>query len=310
MSAEQVDAGCSFDGENDRLFVVGIGASAGGLEAIEEFLQNMPADSGAAFVIVQHLSSDFKSLLKELLERDTRMKIYRVTDGMELAANSIYLIPSDKNLILEGRNLRLVKREDDKKHQSHQKDWKPNFPIDLFFNSLAQTYQEYAIGVVLSGTGSDGSIGLKAISEAGGIALVQEPSTAEFNDMPSSAISILNLQEATKESVKKINQVGSPTELAGEIYRFLASFNSIEQKYLNTDLCLNLDNLKLKQITDIVSSFYKVDLSFYKLSTLSRRIYHRCSAISCHNVEQYIQIFQMSDEEQMALFQEISITDT
>ncbi|MEO0686916.1 MAG: chemotaxis protein CheB, partial [Cyanobacteria bacterium J06649_11] len=174
MSPEQSDIECSSYRDNCKLFVVGIGASAGGLQALEKFFENMPLDSGAAFVVVQHLSPHFKSLMKDLLEPHTQMEIHQVTDGMELAANSIFLIPKDKNLIIEDNKLRLIKRES-------RKHLKPNFPIDLFFHSLAKSCQEKAVGVILSGSGSDGSSGLKKIYEAGGLVLVQEPSTAEFD---------------------------------------------------------------------------------------------------------------------------------
>ena len=129
MSPEQLDIKCSSYRDNCKLFVVGVGASAGGLQALEKFFKNMPSDSGAAFVVIQHLSPNFKSLMKELLERHTQMEIHRVTDGMKLAANSIFLIPKDKNIILEGNKLRLVKRES-------RTNLKPNFPIDLFFDSF------------------------------------------------------------------------------------------------------------------------------------------------------------------------------
>ncbi len=302
MSARQLDTICSSNGENRKLFVIGIGASAGGLQAIEEFFKNMPADSGAAFVIVQHLSPYFKSLMKELLQRHTRMKIYRVKDGMELTANSIYLIPPDKNMILEDNKLRLIKREDEK-HLG------PNFPIDLFFKSLAKTYKENAVGVVLSGSGSDGSLGLQAISEAGGIALVQEPSTAEFNGMPSSAIARLNLHKLPPNILNaKIKQIDSPAELASIIYRFIVSPTSIKQESLN--FCLWLDNLKINQITKILSKSHKVNFSSYKTSTLSRRIYRRCTAQSCTNIEEYIQLLQECEQEQQALFQDLLISVT
>jgi two-component system CheB/CheR fusion protein len=302
MSTGQIDTGCSSYQDNRKLFVVGIGASAGGLRAIEEFFKNMPADSGGVFAIVQHLSPDFKSLMKEILQRHTRMEIHRVTDGMNLAANSIYLIPPDKNLIVEDDKFRLLERED-KKHLG------PNFPIDLFFKSLAKNYQENAVGVILSGTGSDGSVGLQAINQAGGIALVQDPSTAEFDGMPSSAIAALNLQKLPQKNLKPmITQIDSPAELAQLVYDYLLSPASMRQKYLNSNL--GLDDAKLKQITDILSQYQQVNFSFYKHSTLSRRIYRRCSANSCTNVGEYIQVLQKSDDEKQALFEDLSITVT
>jgi two-component system, chemotaxis family, CheB/CheR fusion protein len=141
----------------NNLFVVGIGASAGGLRALEEFFENMPTNSGAAFVVIQHLSPDFKSLMKELLERRTRMEIYRVTDGMVLEPNSIFLIPPGKNLVVADQKLHLLEQEERNRHGL-------NFPIDIFLESLAKNYQERAIGVILSGTGSDGTNGLRAIN--------------------------------------------------------------------------------------------------------------------------------------------------
>lgn len=302
MSAGQIDTGCSSYENNGKLFVVGIGASAGGLQAIEEFFENMPADSGGVFVIVQHLSPDFKSLMKEILQRHTQMEIHRVEDGMRLVANSIYLIPPNKNLIVEDNKLRLLQRED-KKYLGL------NFPIDLFFNSLARYYQENAIGVILSGTGSDGSLGLQAIAQAGGITLVQHPSTAEFDGMPSSAIAALNLQRLPEKNQKAItNQIDSPAQLAQLIYDYLLSPASMQQEYINS--CLDLNDAKLKEITDILSQYRQVNFSFYKHSTLSRRIHRRCSATSCDNVQEYIKVLHKSDEEKQALFEDLSITVT
>ncbi|MGD1874082.1 MAG: PAS domain S-box protein [Mastigocoleus sp.] len=178
---------CSSPEINQKLFVIGIGASAGGLQAIEEFFENMPVDSGAAFVIIQHLSPNFRSLMKELLEKRTKMKVHQVTEGTQLAPNSVYLIPPSKNLIVsDDHKLHLLEQENRKHH-------KPNLPIDLFFQSLAEVYKEQAIGVVLSGTGSDGSAGLDSIRRSDGIALVQEPDTAEFDGMPRNAIHRLGI---------------------------------------------------------------------------------------------------------------------
>ena len=161
MSENKSGINSSIPKGKQNFFVVGIGASAGGLRALEEFFEHMPTDSGAAFVVIQHLSPDFKSLMKELLERRTRMAIYRVTEGMELHPNSVYLIPPGKNLVLENRKLHLLEQEERSRHGL-------NFPIDIFLESLAKTYVERAIGVILSGTGSDGTNGLRAINEAGG----------------------------------------------------------------------------------------------------------------------------------------------
>lgn len=166
----------------DNHFVVGIGASAGGLRALEEFFENMSADSGAAFIVIQHLSPDFKSLMKELLERRTKMTVHRVEQGMAIAPNNVYLIPPGKNLSIKEGKLHLSEQQSRKVHGAI------SFPINIFFHSLAESYAEQAVGIILSGTGSDGTRGLQAIKEAGGTVLVQDPNTAEFDGMPQMAI--------------------------------------------------------------------------------------------------------------------------
>lgn len=165
----------------DRFFVVGIGASAGGLKALESFFDHLPSDSGAAFVVIQHLSPNFKTLMPELLGRRTSMKVQQATNGMLLRRNCVYLIPPRHNITLRNRRLVVKEQLDDVSHH-------PNFPINIFFHSLASEYGERAIAIILSGTGSDGTEGLEALSDNGGIALVQSPSTAEFDGMPQTAI--------------------------------------------------------------------------------------------------------------------------
>ena len=159
--------------------IVGIGASAGGLEALETFFDNTPLVTGLAFVVVQHLSPDSKSLKNELLSRHTQMRIQRVTDGMRVEPNAVYLLPPNKEMIASGGRLFLTDKD-----QSQSL----TLPIDVFFRSLAQDAGDRAVGIVLSGVGSDGSRGIRAIHEAGGLVLVQDPFTATFDGMPKSAI--------------------------------------------------------------------------------------------------------------------------
>src|SRR5690349_19245366 len=160
-------------------YVIGIGASAGGLEAINEFFENAPSNAGFSFVVVQHLSPDHKSLMGELLSKHTSMSIVEATDNMQLKANTIYLIPSKKVMTLEDGHLKL-----------HDKDRNqvPNNAIDVFFEALAKEKGKNAVGIVLSGTGSDGTRGIEAIKKQGGLVIVQDPLTADFDGMPSSAI--------------------------------------------------------------------------------------------------------------------------
>jgi two-component system, chemotaxis family, CheB/CheR fusion protein len=273
-----------------NFFVVGIGASAGGLRALEEFFENMPVDSGAAFVVIQHLSPDFKSLMKELLERRTRMEIYRVTDGMVLEANSIYLIPPGKNLTINNQRLHLLEQGERNRHGL-------NFPIDIFLESLAKNYAEKSIGVILSGTGSDGTNGLRAINEVGGLALVQDPSTAEFDGMPRTAI-----------STGLVDRVLSPQDLAQTIYQLVRS--GMENPEDSQTKLNSFDSYKLQRIASILAKHENIDFSHYKLSTLSRRIHRRCLITSCNNLEDYIRLLEVSNEERNVLRHDLLISVT
>src|SRR5687768_5209838 len=159
--------------------VVGIGASAGGLEALGAFFDHVPHDSGFAFVVVQHLSPDFRSLMDELLARHTKVPIHRVENGMTVESNAIYLIPPRKEMIISGGKLLLTDKDPAQGL---------TLPIDTFFRSLAQDLGPMSVAIVLSGTGSDGSRGVRAIHEAGGLVIVQSEITAKFDGMPRSAI--------------------------------------------------------------------------------------------------------------------------
>ncbi len=271
-------------------FLVGVGASAGGLRALEEFFDNMSADSGAAFVVVQHLSPDFKSLMKELLERRTRMMVKRVEDGMTIQPNTIYLITPRNNLIITDGTLKLIEQSEFPRQQ-------PNFPIDIFFDSLAKEQGDRAIGVVLSGTGSDGTRGLQSISEAGGLTFVQSPATAEFDGMPQSAI-----------ATGIIDQVLPPAEIARTIYEIIQMQRS---GVASTDtIAPELESGKLREILQILNQYEKLDFSYYKPSTLSRRIYRRCSLSGHTHLDDYIDYLQTSGEERGLLRDDLMINVT
>lgn len=264
---------------NSVSYVVGIGASAGGLRALEEFFENMPPDSGASFVVIQHLSPDFKSMMDELLERRTTMEVHLAIDELGLKPNSIYLIPPGKNLIVRDRKLHLV----DQDRQQGSKH--PHFPIDIFFHSLALEYQSKAIAVVLSGTGSDGSHGLTAINEQGGVAMVQDPNTAEFDGMPQSAL-----------QTGVVDRVLAPRDLARVIYEFVRSPLEILQPKTENQLDLKnegfVDAYALQRITKLLAENSRVDFAHYKPTTLCRRIQRRCLLAGYNNLEAYIQYLQ------------------
>ena len=276
--------------ENYDFFVVGIGASAGGLRALEEFFANMPADSGAAYVVVQHLSPDFKSLMKELLGRTTRMEIFRVEDGMEIKPNCVYLIPPGQNLEVRNHRLQLQRQDRDRPG--------PNFPIDIFLQSLGEDAGERAIGVVLSGTGSDGSEGLRMLNESGGIGMVQDPATAEFDGMPHSAI-----------ATRIIDSIGSPQELAEVIYDFVKA-PANEEKYNEPRSKLALDSFRLGQITNILNRHQHINFTHYKPSTLSRRIHRRCLITGYQDIDDYIGRLQIERKEREILCQDLLISVT
>ena len=156
-------------------FVIGIGASAGGFEALEQFFSAMPGDCGASFVVVQHLSPDHKSLMVELLSKHTPMRVCQAEENAPLAPDTIYLIPPKTVMTASGGHLHLAAREDRPV---------PNYPIDVFFNSLAEDSGDKAVAIILSGTGSDGSRGIRAIKQEGGMVMVQDVDSAKFDGMP------------------------------------------------------------------------------------------------------------------------------
>jgi|GEM_PF-78657 len=277
---------------NNDLFVVGIGASAGGLSALEELFDNLSTASGAAFVVIQHLSPDFKSLMKELLERRTTMPVHRVTEGMKLQPNTVYLIPPGQNLALERNVLRL---EDRKKNKNKKHEL--NFPIDLFLTSLAENYGERSIGIILSGSGSDGTRGLKTIKEAGGVALVQDPQTAEFDGMPGSAI-----------ATGVVDRILPPRELSQLIYQCIVSPTNISKTGVSKDSQINAGDLA--EIARLLLDKEALDFSQYKSSTITRRIHRRCLIHNFKNIDDYLQLLNDSETERQILCSDLLINVT
>ena len=273
---------------NERdFFVVGIGASAGGLRALEDFFAHMPQDSGGAFVVIQHLSPDYKSLMKELLGRCTHMAIHRVEDGAVLAPNSVYLIPPGQNLVVSDGRLHLIKQD--------RLNRQPNFPIDLFFESLAKDRPNQTIAIILSGTGSDGSIGLQAVYQAGGTVLVQDPATAEFDGMPQSAL-----------ATGMVHRSLSCPELAQLVYHLL--HNSTAAPNLNTFVRVRGNHLQ--QILRLLATHEGIDFSQYKVNTLNRRIQRRCLLAGYQDLDSYLDALETSSEERHILRGDLLISVT
>ncbi len=265
--------------------VVGIGASAGGLEALESFFRAMPADSGLAFVVIQHLSPDFKSHMEELLSRQTSIPVRSVTNAMTVEPNTIYLIPAKMEMVISEGKLLLTQRNPDRAF-SH--------PIDQFFRSLSSDVGRYAIGVVLSGTGTDGSRGIRDIHEAGGLVVVQDTSTAKFDGMPISAM-----------DTGVVDVVLPPTAIAEALIRY-AHDGVTREKLAEEDLALaTMDGGD--QIFGLLNRKYGLDFSQYKATTVGRRINRRIQLLRLENVGEYVKRLSEDDVELNELYKDLLI---
>ena len=264
--------------------IVGIGASAGGLEALEQFLARVPPGSGMAFVIVQHLDPTRKGIMPELLQRATGMKVIQVKNRTPVREDCVYVIPPNKDMsILHGvlhllapaspRGLRL--------------------PIDIFLRSLALDQQERSVGVILSGMGSDGTLGLRAIKEKAGVALVQEPATAKFDSMPRSAI------DAGLADI-----VAPAGELPGKIFAYLQRKPLI----VRTELVLeDKTQSALEKVMVLLRDHTGNDFSLYKRNTLYRRIERRMGIHQITKMARYVRYLQENSQELDLLFKELLI---
>ncbi|HYG01824.1 MAG TPA: chemotaxis protein CheB [Chryseosolibacter sp.] len=229
-------------------YIIGIGASAGGLEPINELFDNMPDDTGFSFVVVQHLSPDHKSLMAELLARHTSMKVMEAEHGMQVTPNCIYLIPSKKIMTLSNGSLMLHDKE---------RTLVPNNAIDMFFDSLAHAKGNNAVGIILSGTGTDGTKGIESIKNSGGLVIVQDPISADFDGMPSSAIATglvdLILPPALMpEELTECLRESPPT-------RSLHAFDKADEKVID-------------EILTLVKNTTSHDFNDYKKPTITRRL--------------------------------------
>ena len=258
-------------------FVVGIGASAGGLDAIQQLFDNVSSDTGMAFVIVQHLSPNFKSMMDELLAKHTIMPIQLASDGIELQPNHIYLNPKEKNIICKDR--KIIHLDKDSTHPL-------NLPIDIFFHSLGNDIEHHAIGVILSGTGTDGSRGVSTIKESGGIVIVQEPRSAQFDGMPVTAI---NAQVS--------DYILKPEEI-GHILKDIAHGPSF---FIDTAHTLSASETYFNKIIEVLSGSSGIDFSYYKPNTIVRRIEKRINICKKNSLQEYYLFLKDNEEEQKTL---------
>ncbi|MEI6682565.1 MAG: chemotaxis protein CheB [Bacteroidota bacterium] len=263
--------------------IVGIGASAGGLEALEQFFGNMPIESGMAFVVIQHLDPNHAGIMPELLQRITPMKVFQATDRLKVKQNCVYVIPPNKSLSLLNGNLHLFDPVESRGLR---------LPVDFFFRSLADDQQHRSIGIILSGMGSDGSLGLKAIKEKNGIVLVQEPASAKFDGMPRSA---------TEAVIADI--IAPAMELPVRLISFL-KYIPVAKPENNIDarITSNLDKIII-----LISDQTGQDFSMYKKNTLFRRIERRMGVHQIDKISTYVRFLQENKKEIDILFKELLI---
>ena len=268
--------------------IVGIGASAGGLEAFRQLLQHLPADTGAAFVLVQHLDPTHESILPTLLARCTAMPVAEARDGARIEPDHVYVIPSHMDLALEDGNLKLLPR-------AAAPDL--HMPVDLFFRALAEARADNAVGVVLSGTASDGTLGLKAIRAAGGICLAQDPQSAGYDGMPKSAI-----------AAGCVDAVLPPEGLALEIARLAGGAYLRQPRDATThEVLLEAERGGLEAIFALLLVATGNDLTGYKKATLLRRIRRRMALLRSEGLADYAAYLQGHPDEVQALYQDLLI---
>ncbi|MBU1054950.1 MAG: PAS domain-containing protein [Proteobacteria bacterium] len=267
--------------------VVGIGASAGGLAAFEAFFSGMPADTdpGMAFVLVQHLAPDHKSILTELIRRYTRMQVFEVEDGMVIEPNCAYIIPPNRDMAFINGSLQLLEPSAPRGQR---------LPIDFFFRSLAHDQRERAICIVLSGTGSDGALGVRAIKGEGGMAMAQNPTSTEYDGMPRSAI-----------ATGMVDYELFPGEMAAQLIAYVAHAfgNSPGTAFASPPQSENI----LKKIFILLRAQTGHDFSRYKPSSINRRIERRMALHQIETLDRYVKFLQQNQVEVEALFRDLLI---
>ncbi len=274
------------------LYVVAIGASAGGLDALEKLFASLPADCGAAFVVIQHLSPDHKSMMASLLARHTRMPVVMVEEDLPIVPNQVFLIPPGSIMHMDGRLLRLTPKN----------PRTLTLPIDVFFQSLATHHGDHAVGVVLSGTGSDGTRGAGAINEAGGFLLAQDPENAKFDGMPRSVIAtglvdaILPVEAMAQRIVAHITNQPAP-------------LSDADRQPLGRALAVGPD-AAMSGILHLLLQLGGINFEDYKPGTVMRRIERRMAVKQVGSIEAYLDLLNQDRAEVLTLRRELLIPVT
>ncbi len=268
--------------------IVGVGASAGGLDAFKRLLKVIPEDSGMAYVLVQHLDPSHESILPEILQRVTKIPVHEITEDIHLAPDHIYIIPSNKILTSTDGVLKLTTR--DKKIL--------NLSIDIFFTSLADVHKEFAVGVVLSGTGNDGTQGLKAIKAHRGITIAQDPQSAAYNSMPQHAV-----------DANVVDFILSPEDIPAQLLG-INNVHTSSAVQTEEEQMSNENDGAFKQILSLVRLSSGVDFTYYKLPTPRRRIARRMALGKITTLTAYLKFLRNNKEELDSLFQDMLIPVT
>ncbi len=267
--------------KSKNLVIVGLGASAGGLEALRLFLSNLPPEhNNIAYVVVQHLSPTHKSMMRELLARETTFDVLEIQSGLLPKANTVYITPPDRDVVLKNGLLML--------EQPLARWIGPKPSVDKFFISLSKEKLELAVGVILSGTGSDGSQGVRAIRAEGGIAIAQKPEQAKYDGMPASAI-----------QTKSVDYILPAEDIAKEIIHLLRYPSSLRVEQAEDD--------EFNVIFEIIRNRFNIDFSQYKKSTITRRIERRMAAIKATTMTNYITYLKDNIEEVEYLYKDMLI---
>lgn len=263
-------------------YIIAIGASAGGLEEINTFFEHTPLD-GAAYVIVQHLSSVFKSRMVEVLAKHSKLAVKEATQGMPLCNNVVYLIPNNKFMVIKDNKLQLT---DKTKLEG------PHLTINTFFNSLAAYDGKRAIGIILSGMGSDGSEGIKAIKEAGGMIIARNPETTQFSSMPAHAI-----------ATDMVDFILEPEFMPQAIEAYIHHNETLDDDSKNEEKAM-------AQIIEYLREKLPFDFSDYKITTILRRTKRRAVALNLYDLGKYLEVLKVSPEEVHALAKDFLISVT
>jgi two-component system, chemotaxis family, CheB/CheR fusion protein len=274
------------ESEEPGFLVVGIGASAGGLDALGELFRNIRADH-MSFIVVQHLAPDHESILSQLLARSARMPVVAATDGAILRPSQVYVIPPNADLAVTHGAIRTL---------TPSGAYGPRLPVDYTFRSIAQGFGSAAVGVVLSGTGTDGTLGLKAIKAAGGYTFVQDPATAKYEGMPRSAL-----------SSGAVDLCLSPKEIADELSRI-----AHRRTARSVDRAAPVSQIhdQLSKLFVLIRAEFGNDLSQYKQSTIDRRIERRMILHKIGRLDEYVRYVQQHRDELSALYKDLLITVT